>query len=66
VEYSSRIAFSVDEFAKSAGLGRTTVYVEIKAGRLLPVKVGKRTLITANEAQRWLERLAASNAAAVR
>jgi excisionase family DNA binding protein len=62
MESSSRIAFSVDEFAKSAGLGRTQIYKEIASGRLHPLKVGKRTLITANEAQRWLERLATSHA----
>jgi excisionase family DNA binding protein len=65
VEYSSRIAFSFDEFAKAASIGRTQVYQEIKAGRLRPLKCGRRTLVSAAEAQRWLERLASSHAAAV-
>jgi excisionase family DNA binding protein len=65
VEYSSRIAFSIDEFAKAASIGRTQVYQEIKAGRLRPLKCGRRTLVSAAEAQRWLERLASSHAAAV-
>ena len=63
---SSRIAFSVTEFATLVSLGRTQIYKEIASGRLHPVKVGKRTLITANEAQHWLERLAATNAPAAR
>lgn len=63
---SSRIAYSIDELAKVAGIGRTQIYKEIASGRLHPVKVGKRTLITANEAQHWLERLAATNAPAAR
>jgi excisionase family DNA binding protein len=58
---SSRIAFSVDEFAKSAGIARTTAYAEIKAGRLVPVKVGRRTLVPADEAMRWLGRLTPSH-----
>jgi excisionase family DNA binding protein len=55
-----RLAFSIEELAKSAGVGRTTIYEEIKAGRLRRVKCGKRTLIPVNEARSWLERLAAS------
>jgi excisionase family DNA binding protein len=53
-----RLAFSIDELAKSAGVGRTTLYEEIKAGRLQRVKCGKRTLIPVDEARSWLERLA--------
>jgi excisionase family DNA binding protein len=66
VNSSSRIAYSIDEFAKLAGIGRTTVYAEIKAGRLITAKVGKRTLLTADEVRRWLERLPTSHAAAAR
>lgn len=66
MESSFRIAFSIDEFAKAASIGRTQVYQEIKAGRLRPVKCGKRTLLTADEVRRWLERLPNSHAAAAR
>jgi excisionase family DNA binding protein len=55
-----RLALSIDELAKSAGIGRTTVYEEIKAGRLRRVKCGKRSLIPIDEARSWLERLAAA------
>jgi excisionase family DNA binding protein len=53
-----RLAFSIDELAKSAGVGRTTIYEEIKTGRLRRVKCGKRTLILVGEARSWLEGLA--------
>jgi excisionase family DNA binding protein len=46
-------AFSVKEFCRRNGLGRTTVYNEIKEGRLRPKKVGRRTLISHEEEQRW-------------
>lgn len=52
-----RLAFSIDELAKSTGVGRTTIYEQIKAGRLRPVKCGKRTLVPEEEARRWLDRL---------
>lgn len=66
MEHSPRIALTIEEFARSTGLGRTTIYQEIKNGRLVPVKVGKRTLVPADEARRWLGRLAATSDAAAR
>ncbi len=66
MDVSSRLAYSIDEFSKSAGIGRTGVYAEIRAGRLRPVKCGKRTLVPIDEARRWLDRLAATSDAAAR
>jgi excisionase family DNA binding protein len=62
MNYTPRIAYSIEEFARLAGLGRTTVYQEIRNGRLRPLKVGKRTLVPADEARCWLARLGASHA----
>jgi hypothetical protein len=53
-----RKAYSVEEFAWSHGLSRTSVYELFKARQLQPVKVGKRTLIPIIEAERWLASLA--------
>lgn len=53
-----RLAFSVDEFAALAGIGRTVAYREIREGRLRPLKVGRRTIISHDEAMRWLTALA--------
>jgi excisionase family DNA binding protein len=47
-------ALTVNEFCKSVGIGRTSFYAEIKAGRLIALKVGRRTIIPHVEAQRWL------------
>jgi excisionase family DNA binding protein len=55
--------FSVAEFCNRYGVGRTTTYEEIKAGRLQAVKAGKRTLVTADAAESWLKSLPTSRAA---
>jgi hypothetical protein len=49
-----QVSFSADDFAKRHGIGRTTVFSEIKAGRLQARKVGKRTLVTAEDERAWL------------
>lgn len=53
----SRAAFSIDEFAKSAGVGRDKIYDEIRAGRLKAKKAGRRTIITADAARSYLDSL---------
>jgi excisionase family DNA binding protein len=47
-------AFSIDEFCRRYGIGRTTAYAEIAAGRLRRRKVGKRSVITEDDAEAWL------------
>jgi len=54
---TDRIAYTVSEFAAAAGISRSTAYLEIAGGRLRPVHVGRRTLIPAEEARAWLNRL---------
>jgi len=54
-----RLALSVSEFCNSCAIGRSLFYEEVKAGRIKVLKVGKRTLVPATEAQRWLDSLAA-------
>lgn len=51
------IALSIEEFRQAMHLGRTQVFEEIKTGRLAAKKVGRRTIITWEEAQRWLNAL---------
>lgn len=58
-----KICFTIREFCAAAGIGRTTVYNEINAGRLKIVKVGKRTLIPAAAASRWIDGLAQTTGA---
>jgi excisionase family DNA binding protein len=57
VRAPQRAAMSIDEFNQRHAVGRTTVYGQIKQGRLLALKVGKRTLITEDDAEDWLRRL---------
>ena len=39
---------------RAGGIGRTTIYNEIKAGNLQVIKIGDRTLIEDDELKRWL------------
>jgi len=48
---------SIAEFSERYGLGRTTIYKEIKLGRLLARKCHKRTVITEDDAEDWLRSL---------
>lgn len=52
-----KLAYQILEFCKVAGVGKTTVYQEMAAGRLKAKKVGARTLITAESGQAWLDNL---------
>ncbi|MGA7451319.1 MAG: helix-turn-helix domain-containing protein [Rhodoplanes sp.] len=50
-------AMSIAQFCERFNTGRTKAYEEIKSGRLRARKVGKRTIITEDDAAYWLERL---------
>ena len=52
-----RLALSVEEAAKAAGVGRTTVFEEIRKGHLTARKVGRRTIITTDDLDAWLKSL---------
>ncbi|WP_175900722.1 helix-turn-helix domain-containing protein [Burkholderia vietnamiensis] len=54
---TSRGVLSVNDFCHWAGIGRTAVYAEMKAGRLSARKFGRRTIIPQVEAERWLASL---------
>jgi excisionase family DNA binding protein len=58
----SQRAFSILEFCRIYGVGRTTAYQQVKAGRLRVVKVGKRTLVPVDAAETWLKNLPSSEA----
>jgi excisionase family DNA binding protein len=54
------LAYTVHEAKRvAAGISRTTLYEEIKAGRLRAVKRGRRTLILAEDLRAWLASLPA-------
>jgi excisionase family DNA binding protein len=50
-------AMSIAEFCEQYGPGRTKTYEELKSGRLRARKIGKRTIITEDDAEDWLLRL---------
>jgi excisionase family DNA binding protein len=54
---SSLRAFCVEEFCRRYGVGRTTAYAEMKAGRLPRRKIGRRSLIAEDDAEAWLHAL---------
>jgi excisionase family DNA binding protein len=49
-----RRAFSIDEFGRTYGLGRSLTYTLLKEGKLQGVKVGRKRLIPADAAEAWL------------
>ena len=61
---ASRLAYSIDEFCEEAGLGRSFVYQEIRAGNLKARKAGRRTLILHDDGERYLRSLPSIGAAA--
>lgn len=52
-----RKSWSIPEFAARHGIGQTSVYAEIKAGRLQARKMGARTIITREAEDAWLSAL---------
>jgi excisionase family DNA binding protein len=49
--------YTIPEFVATFGVSRSAVYREIRDGRLKAVKVGRRTMIRATDADAWLGRL---------
>ena len=47
-------AMSVSDFARWAGIGRTTAWKEIRDGHLRAVKVSARTIVRMTDANEWL------------
>jgi excisionase family DNA binding protein len=52
-----KMAFSVDEAAMRAGLGRDKIYEALKSGKLEGRRAGRRTLVTAEALRRYLDEL---------
>ena len=55
-EFGPRL-YSIAEVKARLGIGNTTVYQEISAGRLVALKLGARTLVTAESLRRYIEAL---------
>jgi len=48
------VVLTVPQFLSRYGIGRDLFYDEVRAGRLAILKVGSRTLVSKEEASRWL------------
>lgn len=51
---NGKLAYSIAELPAIISVGRSHLYEEIRAGRLRTVKVGRRTLVLADDLQAWL------------
>ena len=50
-------SYSLDDFARLNDIALTTVHGEIKSGRLVARKIGRRTIIAPEDANDWRNRL---------
>jgi hypothetical protein len=52
-----KIAYSVDDVVKLVGIGRSLLFEELAAGRILAKKIGRRTVILETDLSAWLKSL---------
>ena len=65
-ENDPRLAFSPRELARRTGVSHDFIYAAIASGQLVARKWGRRTLILATDALRYLESLPRMQSASVR
>lgn len=54
---TKKLGLTIAETMRAVPIGRSSLYEEIAAGRLPAHKLGRRTLIMANDLQQWLDSL---------
>jgi excisionase family DNA binding protein len=52
--FMEKLCYSIEEVCRATSIGRTTLYAHIKEGNLKAVNVGGRTIIRADELDRFL------------
>jgi excisionase family DNA binding protein len=50
-----RLAYSMEDAAKAAGVSRSFIYTEAAAGRLVTRKLGKRRLVHIDDLNAWIK-----------
>lgn len=61
---TDRLCVTIEEATRLLSVGRSSIYNEIKAGRLRALKLGRRTVIATTELRRYLDGLPATGDAA--
>jgi excisionase family DNA binding protein len=56
-DHIAEAGLSVLDAARIAGIGRSTIYEELAAGRLVARKCGSRTIIPASALSEWMDKL---------
>lgn len=56
---TTKLAYSITEFADSTSLSETTIREAINQGNLIPSYPNSKPIITAEEGRRWLDSLPA-------
>lgn len=64
VQPIEKITYRIAEAVQATGVPRSTLYEEIRGGRLRVCKLGARTLITAEALRAWLALLEAEEGGA--
>ena len=52
-----KLAYSIAELCAMAGVGRSFLYEEVKAGHLVVTKAGRRSIVLHDDAVAWLTAL---------
>jgi excisionase family DNA binding protein len=59
----TKFAYGLDEVSELIGLGRSTLYLEVRAGRLRLAKVGKTSIVLAEDLAEFIAGLRAGKSA---
>jgi Helix-turn-helix domain len=54
---AATLAYSIEEAAARANIGRTMLFSALKAGALKGRKIGRRTVVLDSDLRNWLEKL---------
>lgn len=57
----SRLLLDYEEAGDALNVGRTTIYKLVAAGEITRVKIGKRSLVTADSVRAYVNRLASES-----
>ena len=58
IESKPKLTYNLRELTEATGLGRTTLCGLMKTGAIARIKVGSRTLVTAQSVEELIKRLA--------